>query len=138
MSRRLLAVVALAAVMAAGVGGVWLTRPELLRIGASMEPPAAPMSDTRALYYRDPDGKPSYSPTPVRTNDGRAYVAVAPNEEKLSFETGAKQLVAERTIKFYRNPMGLPDYSPVPKKDSMGMDYIPVYEDDSGEDGSAV
>ena len=139
MSRRVLAVAALAAVMAAGVGGVWLTRPELLRKFAHMEPqPLASASGAaRALYYRDPDGKPSYSLTPARTSDGRAYIAVAPKEEKLSFEIEEEPApVADRKIKFYRNPMGLADYSQVPKKDSMGMDYIPVYEDDGTDDGT--
>jgi len=139
MSRRVLVVAALAAVMAAGVGGVWLTRPELLRKFAHMEPqPLASASGAaRALYYRDPDGKPSYSLTPARTSDGRAYIAVAPKEEKLSFEIEEEPApVADRKIKFYRNPMGLADYSQVPKKDSMGMDYIPVYEDDGTDDGT--
>jgi Cu(I)/Ag(I) efflux system membrane fusion protein len=104
-----------------------------------MEPqPVASMNGAaRALYYRDPDGKPSYSLTAARTSDGRAYIAVAPKEEKLSFETEEEPApAADRKIKFYRNPMGLADYSPVPKKDSMGMDYIPVYEDDSTDDGT--
>ena len=139
MSRRVLAVAALAAVMAAGVGGVWLTRPELLRKFAHMEPQplASANGAARALYYRDPDGKPSYSLTPARTSDGRAYIAVAPKEEKLSFEIEEEPApVADRKIKFYRNPMGLADYSQVPKKDSMGMDYIPVYEDDGTDDGT--
>ncbi len=137
MSRAAWAAVALAAIIAAGAGGVWLVRPDLLqRHSVGAEAPAAP-GGTRALYYRDPDGKPAYSLEPAKTSDGRAYIAVKPGEEKLSFETGEEPAPpASGKIKFYRNPMGLADYSPVPKKNSMGMDYIPVYEDESTDDGS--
>ena len=121
MSRAAWAAVALAAIIAAGAGGVWLVRPDLLQrhsIGA--EAPAAP-GGTRALYYRDPDGKPAYSLEPAKTSDGRAYIAVKPGEEKLSFETGEEPAPpASGKIKFYRNPMGLADYSPVPKKELHG------------------
>jgi membrane fusion protein, copper/silver efflux system len=131
------AAAALAAVVAAGAGGVLLVRPDLLqRHSIKAEPPAV-SGGTRALYYRDPDGKPAYSLAPAKTPDGRAYIAVQPGEEKLSFETGEEPAApAGGKIKFYRNPMGLADYSPVPKKDSMGMDYIPVYEDEATDDGS--
>lgn len=92
------------------------------------------------IYYRDPDGRPFYSPTPKKTADGRDYVAVRAGED-VSFEdkqspTPAKSGGARR-VRYYRNPMGLPDTSPVPKKDPMGMDYVPVFEDEA-EDGSTV
>ena len=137
MSRAAWAAVALAAIIAAGAGGVWLVRPDLLqRHSVGAEVPAAP-GGKRALYYRDPDGKPAYSLEPAKTSDGRAYIGVKQDEEKLTFETGEEPAPpASGKIKFYRNPMGLADYSPVPKKDSMGMDYIPVYEDESTDDGS--
>jgi membrane fusion protein, copper/silver efflux system len=89
------------------------------------------------IYYQDPDGKPAYSLTPMKTPDGRDYRGV-PAGADISFEEASAPEVApaERKIKYYRNPMGLPDTSPTPKKDSMGMDYIPVYEGDDSDDGS--
>lgn len=95
----------------------------------------------RPIYYQDPDGKPVYSPTPKKTEDGRDYRAVPANAD-ISFDEPAAETkpatssAADRKIKYYRNPMGLPDTSPVPKKDSMGMDYIAVYEGEDSDDGS--
>jgi membrane fusion protein, copper/silver efflux system len=129
---------AAAAIVAAGGAGWYLMRqaePQLAIVGPAIaEDAAAP------LYYRDPDGKPLYSPTPKKTPDGRDYVAV-PAGADITFEpkpAAAPATAAQgpRKIKFYRNPMGLPDVSPVPKKDSMGMDYIAVYEGDDSDDGS--
>jgi Cu(I)/Ag(I) efflux system membrane fusion protein len=104
---------------------------------------AARAAETPApLYYQDPDGKPFYSPTPKKTEDGRDFVAVPAGADISSDEPNsppemiATETRAERKIKYYRNPMGLPDTSPAPKKDSMGMDYIPVYEGDDTDDGS--
>ncbi|MDA9401647.1 efflux RND transporter periplasmic adaptor subunit [Bradyrhizobium sp. CCBAU 45389] len=100
---------------------------------------AANAADAPApLYYQDPDGKPLYSPTPKKTDDGRDYVAVpAPSDASEQPATmSAAEHKRDRKIKYYRNPMGLPDTSPVPKKDSMGMDYIPVYDGDDSDDGS--
>jgi membrane fusion protein, copper/silver efflux system len=105
--------------------------------------PAVAQTGGAPIYYRDPDGKPLYSPTPKKTADGRDYRPV-PAGEDVSFEeaeesapdTKAAEAKGERKIKYYRNPMGLPDTSPVPKKDSMGMDYIPVYDGEDNDDGS--
>jgi membrane fusion protein, copper/silver efflux system len=96
-----------------------------------------------AIYYQDPDGKPFYSLTAKKTQDGRAWRAV-PAGADVSFdepeeqpaETKGAEAKTDRKIKYYRNPMGLPDTSLVPKKDSMGMDYIPVYEGEDVDDGS--
>ena len=92
------------------------------------------------LYYRDPDGKPSYSLTPKKTPDGRDYKAVPAGADVSFDEAPAAEAVPaapmDRKIKYYRNPMGLPDTSPTPKKDSMGMSYIPVYEGEDSDDGS--
>ena len=129
-------VAALAAVLAAGAGGFWLVRPDLVSFHRTQQGPAA-SADPAALYYRDPDGKPAYSAGPAKTADGRAYVAVRRGEETISFDTGEEPVQAGRgKILYYRNPMGLPDFSPEPKKDSMGMDYIPVYENEQADDGS--
>lgn len=93
------------------------------------------------LYWRDPDGKPDYSPTPKTTPDGRAYLPVHEGEETPLVEAKPVPKTADgasRKIKYYRNPMGLPDVSATPKKDSMGMDYIPVYEGEDDDSGSGT
>lgn len=100
---------------------------------------AAQRSEDRpVLYWRDPDGKPAYSPSPAKTQDGRDYVPVyqeVKDGPPQNAQWQKQNPKGERKIKFYRNPMGLPDTSPVPKKDSMGMDYIPVYEDEADDGG---
>ena len=92
------------------------------------------------IYYQDPDGKPFYSSTPMKTPDGRNYRGVPASADVSFDEASAPEAVpataADRKIKYYRNPMGLPDTSPTPKKDSMGMDYIPVYDGEDSDDGS--
>jgi membrane fusion protein, copper/silver efflux system len=104
---------------------------------------SAAAADGAAIYYQDPDGKPSYSLTPKKTLEGRDYRAVPPGAdisfdepEEASPPTRTVEATGERKIKYYRNPMGLADTSKVPKKDSMGMDYIPVYEGEDTDDGS--
>ncbi len=102
--------------------------------------PTAAQTSGAPIYYQDPDGKPFYSLTPMKTNDGRDYRGV-PAGTDVSFEEASAPEAAptapmDRKIKYYRNPMGLPDTSPTPKKDSMGMDYIPVYEGEDSDDGS--
>jgi membrane fusion protein, copper/silver efflux system len=104
---------------------------------------AAAAGGGTTIYYQDPDGRPWYSLTPKKTQDGRAWRSV-PASADVSFdepeETPAQTKAVEadvgRKIKYYRNPMGLQDTSPVPKKDSMGMAYIPVYEGEDADDGS--
>jgi membrane fusion protein, copper/silver efflux system len=138
MSRAVMLAAAAVIAAAAGVSGWYLThqgRSQLaIATSAVAETAAAP------LYYRDPDGKPFYSPTPKKTPDGRDYVAV-PAGGDISFDPppAAEPSAAAqgpRKVKYYRNPMGLPDTSPVPKKDSMGMDYIAVHEGEDSDDGS--
>lgn len=130
--------IAVLAALAAGIGGFWLSRPDLLplhREKAETRQPAR--AGERPVYYQDPDGKPTYSLDAKSTASGRAYRPVYSDEDKVSFETGKEEApVPAGKIKFYRNPMGLADTSPVPKKDSMGMDYIPVYEGEGADDGS--
>jgi membrane fusion protein, copper/silver efflux system len=143
MSRVVRAVLILAAVVAAGIGGHWLGRHGLrLPMFAQEDARATPRAPSGpVIYYRHPDGKPVYSIEAKTTLDGRPYRPVYASEDitfdpkpaTASTETGGTP--SEKKILYYRNPMGLPDVSPVPKKDSMGMDYIPVYEgedDDSG------
>src|SRR5882724_2543901 len=102
--------------------------------------PAQPETTGPVIYYRDPDGRPEYSPTPKRTSAGKDYLAVRASED-VSFEEKTPETMTAKggnpgKIRYYRNPMGLPDTSPTPKKDSMGMDYLPVYEGE--EDDSSV
>lgn len=146
MKRIALTGLALAAILAAGVGGYWagvrgIPAPGLRELfDAVGVPAAAEPADTGAvIYYRDPDGKPAYSATPRQTGDGRAFRAVHASED-VSFEDkppATAEAAGARRVLYYRNPMGLPDTSPVPKKDSMGMDYIPVYDGEES-DGSTV
>ena len=119
----------------------WLPPTISKRIKGGGEPvpdPSAPV-----LYYRDPDGKPSYSAEPSQAADGRDYMPVRRGAD-VSFEDKPQEAGSTgganpsgRKVLYYRNPMGLPDTSPIPKKDSMGMDYLPVYEGEA-EGGSAI
>src|SRR6185312_7846572 len=127
-----------ALIAAAGIGFVaGVQRQPARAIGIFT--PAAAEGNPKAIYYQDPDGKPSYSLMPRKTPDGRDYRAVPAgadvNFDEVSPE-GLPSTAAARKIKYYRNPMGLPDTSPVPKKDPMGMDYIAVYEGDDADDGT--
>ncbi len=146
MKRLTLMGLTVAAMSAAGVGGYWAgvrgVLPESARgIFAAMAPSmAAETISGPVIYYRDPDGKPSYSATPRQTNDGRDFRAVHASEDVSFDDPPLKQesgpgLSSPRQVLYYRNPMGLPDTSPAPKKDSMGMDYIPVYD---GEDDGPI
>ena len=143
MKRAVLAGATVVAMIAAVGGGYVGVREHLHSTNASsvaLVSPAAAQASDDPIYYQDPDGRPFYSLTPKKTDDGRDYRAV-PAGADLSFEdepavVSATSVAADRKIKFYRNPMGLADTSPVPKKDSMGMDYIPVYEGEDIDDGS--
>jgi len=121
------------------------TDPAMAPAGNGSAGPAASAAESaprRVLYWRDPDGKPAYAASPLKTAEGKDYVPVHEDEEP-DFAAGqasapkAEATSGPRKILYYRNPMGLPDTSPVPKKDWMNMDYIPVYEGDE-EDGSSV
>lgn len=102
--------------------------------------PALAADEARpVLYWRDPDGKPDYSPEPKTTPEGRAYLPVHEGDEPPVVAPKPVPKAADgapRKIRYYRNPMGLPDVSPTPKKDSMGMDYIAVYEGGDADGGS--
>jgi Cu(I)/Ag(I) efflux system membrane fusion protein len=129
-----------AAVIATAAGVAWTGRGLPPRPAITAIVPAAHAAEAGPpIYFRDPDGKPLYSPTPKQTPDGRDYRPV-PAGADVSFdeaeEAKAAEATTERKVKYYRNPMGLPDTSPVPKKDSMGMDYIAVYAGDDSNDGS--
>ncbi|WP_144379531.1 efflux RND transporter periplasmic adaptor subunit [Mesorhizobium amorphae] len=146
---------ALAAIMATGAGGYWISQRDLAMTDLSWFhavqwlPSAATPANADStqpkpvIYYRDPDGRPFYSALPRKTTDGRDFVTVHADKD-VSFEYGlaakagpAADSSGAKRVLYYRNPMGLPDTSPVPKKDSMGMDYIPVYQGEDG-DGSSL
>jgi len=128
-----------AAIVAAAAAGYWGGRVGLIHVPGLNSPMAgmAQQPTGPIIYYRDPNGRPFYSLTPRKTDDGKDYVPVHASED-VSFEPkSATEVQSGRKIIHYRNPMGLPDISPVPKKDSMGMDYIAVYEGDQ-DDSTAV
>jgi len=140
MSRAVFASATVAALIAAAGGGFVAGRARHSPAEPSdmaMVTPAAAQASGAPIYYQDPDGKPLYSLTPMKTRDGREYRGV-PASADISFEEASAPEAAptDRKIKYYRNPMGLPDTSPTPKKDSMGMDYIAVYEGEDSDDGS--
>lgn len=153
MSRRTSAKGIAAAVVAALAGGYWLGQtnrsPAVSTSPAPATTTAAPAATGRhgqeaataartVIYYKDPTGKPEFSPEPKKDAAGRDFVAVYADAETATASpppepSATAPAQGKGKILYYRNPMGLPDTSPVPKKDSMGMDYIPVYEgDDSG------
>jgi Cu(I)/Ag(I) efflux system membrane fusion protein len=143
MNRAVFTSATVAALIAAAGGGFITGRAQRQPAETSsmaVVTPAAAQTSGAPIYYQDPDGKPFYSLTPMKTEDGRAYRGV-PASADISFEEASAPEAAptaptDRKIKYYRNPMGLPDTSPTPKKDSMGMDYIPVYEGEDSDSGS--
>ncbi|HUZ30609.1 MAG TPA: efflux RND transporter periplasmic adaptor subunit [Xanthobacteraceae bacterium] len=136
--------------VAIGIGGAgyWLGRrnaelPSQIKAVTALETAAASTpaaGEKKVLYYRDPMGKPDYSPVPKKDSMGMDYLPVYEGEGNDARPTAAAPASSKGKgkILYYRNPMGLPDTSPVPKKDSMGMDYIPVYENDEGDDGKTI
>jgi membrane fusion protein, copper/silver efflux system len=144
MNRAVFTSAAVAALIVAAGGGFIIGHAQRQVAGtpsmAAVVTPTAAQTSGEPIYYQDPDGKPFYSLTPMKTKDGRDYQGV-PAGADISFEEASAPEAAptapmDRKIKYYRNPMGLPDTSPTPKKDSMGMDYIPVYEGEDSDDGS--
>jgi Cu(I)/Ag(I) efflux system membrane fusion protein len=138
---RAIAATAVALIAAAGSAFVVASVKRPAAFATAIVTPAA-ADDAAPAYYQHPDGKPLYSPTPMKTPDGRDYVPVMPDAEPAAEAEPASKAKAksaahaDRRIKYYRNPMGLPDTSSTPKKDSMGMDYIAVFEGDDTDDGS--
>jgi Cu(I)/Ag(I) efflux system membrane fusion protein len=117
--------------------------PNMAAVAAQEPASAAAGSERKILYYKDPMGKPEYSPVPKKDSMGMDYLPVYEGEEgDVHPQSPAAPPTSASTgkgkILYYRNPMGLPDTSPVPKKDSMGMDYIPVYEGEEPDDAGAV
>ena len=124
--------------------GYWLGRdtPMAPASMAASPPPAASSKPRAVLYYKDPMGKPDYSPEPKKDSMGMDYVPVYKGEEESPQQEAAPPSPqgsgTKGHILYYRNPMGQPDTSPVPKRDSMGMEYIPVYADGAGDGGPVV
>ena len=61
---RAVTLAAAAAIAAAGGAGWYLTRQAQPQL--AIAPPAIAEGAAAPLYYRDPDGKPLYSPTPKK------------------------------------------------------------------------
>ena len=140
MKRVTWALVAVAAVLAATVGGFMVLKPGLSLFLQTEIKSAVAQEAGAVIYYQHPDGLPAYSLTPMRAPDGRDYRGV-PKAADPSFDLAedvpaASDAPKTRKLKYYRNPMGVPDTSPAPKKDSMGMDYIAVYDDEDTNDGT--
>jgi len=147
--KRVLAAALLFAVAAGvGVAGYWLglrtaVKAPAVAAGAPVKPGSASQAgpERKILYYKDPMGKPDYSPVPKKDSMGMDYIPVYAAEEANAQPKPAPASPApsgQGKILYYRNPMGLADTSPVPKKDSMGMDYIPVYAGDEPDVAGAV
>src|SRR5258707_5218000 len=148
MKRAFSAVLLLGVALGIGAGGYWFGHRNAgsnseMSTTAATEPAPVPASgsspERKILYYRDPMGKPDYSPAPKKDSMGMDYIPVYDDEATgvPPSQATAKQQGKGKLL-YYRNPMGLPDTSPAPKKDSMGMDYIPVYEDEEQDDGNTV
>jgi Cu(I)/Ag(I) efflux system membrane fusion protein len=147
MKRLLTSVLLIAVAIAIAGAGYWLGRnnaglPSQVKSVTSLETASASSSassEKKVLYYRDPMGKPEYSPVPKKDSMGMDYLPVYEGDEDgTKAEPAAPPAKGKGKILYYRNPMGLPDTSPVPKKDSMGMNYIPVYENEEGDDGKTI
>jgi Cu(I)/Ag(I) efflux system membrane fusion protein len=153
MKRLFTAILLTVVALVIGAGGYWLglrnagMTPQIATVAASPETAsaAAPQagSERKIRYYKDPMGKPDYSPVPKKDSMGMDYIPVYEGEDEAGKPASASAAAAPaRTgpgkVLYYRNPMGLPDTSPVPKKDSMGMDYIPVYQGDEPDVAGAV
>jgi Cu(I)/Ag(I) efflux system membrane fusion protein len=158
---RVLAGVVLLLLLSGTLGaGYWVGGHRALVSASSTNASVAPVPPARAeerkvLYYRDPMGKPEYSPTPKKDSMGMDFIPVYEGEEEAQDAGSARSAAPAQgaapaqpqpqpskgtgKILYYRNPMGLPDTSPTPKKDSMGMEYIPVYDnEEDGGNGSTV
>ncbi|MDR3435769.1 efflux RND transporter periplasmic adaptor subunit [Telmatospirillum sp.] len=146
--------ITLAVVVVAGAaaGGYWLGHSAVPRPVAAVVPAPAAVAEVPAeaakaertvLYYKDPTGKPEFSPDPKKDAAGRDFVPVYSDEESAAAATPSAAPPSPAAVPqdrgkilYYRNPMGLADTSPVPKKDPMGMAYVAVYEND--ESGPTV
>jgi Cu(I)/Ag(I) efflux system membrane fusion protein len=126
MKRFITAVILITVAIGIGGAGYWLGRRNLeFKTVAAPETASASTpapGEKKVLYYRDPMGKPEYSPVPKKDSMGMDYLPVYEGEEDAKSAAAASPSAKGKgKILYYRNPMGLPDTSPVPKKDSMGM-----------------
>lgn len=141
MKRVLSATLVLCITLGFGGAGYWLGQQNAgptSQESSTTESQKTPTERT-VLYYRDPSGKPDYSPVSKKDSMGMDYLPVYDEEGVVA--SAPQPLSAPKgkgKILYYRHSMGLPDKSPVPKKDAMGMDYIPVYEGDAADDTGTV
>jgi len=134
MRRVVFAAVLLATLAGTGLAGYWFGHGGM--VPPVLAPAATAPADRLVLYYRDPMGKPDYSPEPKKDATGMDYIPVYDDEAPAT--PAAPVPAAPGKILTYRNPMGLADTSPVPKKDPMGMDYVPVYAGEAPDDSGTV
>src|SRR5260370_42145795 len=88
MNRAVFTSATIAALIAAAGGGFIIGRAQRqVADAASMAvvTPTAAQTSGEPIYYQDPDGKPFYSLTPIKTKDGRDYRGV-PAGADISFE----------------------------------------------------
>src|SRR5207302_10763631 len=84
MKRALSAVLLLGVGAALGSGGFWLAnhRAELIPATTALAAAGPAQTDEKKVqYYRDPMGKPDYSPTPKKDSMGMDFVPVYEGED---------------------------------------------------------
>src|SRR5882724_3090878 len=87
MKNALSAVLLLGAGAALGAGGFWLAshRAELIPAMTALAATGPAQTDEKKVqYYRDPMGKPDYSPTPKKDSMGMDYIPVYEGEDETS------------------------------------------------------
>mgnify|MGYP007008297329 FL=1 len=121
MRRGVLVFSALFLVSGALGAGYWLGRQHdgiamVVSSGGGATVPLARASEREPLYYRDPMGKPDYSPTPKKDAMGMDYIPVYADETAGAPSQSATQAQppvasqGERKVLYYKDPMGQPDY----------------------------
>src|SRR5712671_5893457 len=96
MKRAIVVFVAIAAFAAIGV--LTVRKPELSPLRQIGAAPVGAQATGAVIYYRDPDGLPSYSLTPKKTPDGRDYQPVA-KEADVNFDLAEEAPPAADTPK---------------------------------------
>ena len=81
MNRAVLAGAAATLIVAAGIAVVAGVQRQPARAIAMVSPAAAAEQGRAPIYFQDPDGKPSYSLTPMKTPDGRDYRPVPAGDD---------------------------------------------------------
>src|SRR5713226_1538270 len=115
MKRAFSAVLLLGVALGIGAGGYWFGHRNAgsnsqMSTTAATEPAPVPASgsspERQILYYRDPMGKPDYSPAPKKDSMGMDYIPVYDDEATgvPPSQATAKQQGKGKLL-YYRNPM---------------------------------